>query len=156
VSAENLDYWSYFMTDARKTGSPLYARLAEGVIGDEELKALAARARPGQPHANLLFGAVHFLLLRGAQHPLRRHYPDLGGGAPDGDDPFPPFKDFVGVHRDEIVRLVESRVTNTNEVGRSAVLHPGFRMLPKDGGLHLIEVGPSAGLNMIWDRYGVR
>jgi hypothetical protein len=144
------------MTDARKAGSPLYARLSEGVGGDEELKALAARAKPGQPHANMLLGAVHFLLLRGAEHPLRRHYPDLGGGAAEGEDPFPLFRDFVTRHRDELVGLIETRVTNTNEVGRSAVLHPGFRMLQENGPLHLIEIGPSAGLNMIWDRYGVR
>lgn len=154
MSAEGFDYWAFFMADAKKTGSPLYARLAEGVCGDAELKALAARARKGQPHANLLLGAVHYLLLRGAEHPLRRHYPDLGGGAVAGEDPFPPFRDFVAAHRGEIALLVETRVTNTNEVGRSALLHPGFRTL--EGPLHLVEIGPSAGLNMIWDRYGVR
>ena len=156
LGGQNIDYWAYFMTDARKAGSPLYARLSEGVGTDEELKALAAHARPGQPHANMLLGAVHFLLLRGAEHPLRRFYPDLGGSAAEGEDPFPPFRDFVLRHRDEILKLVETRVTNTNEVGRSAVLHPGFRMLPADEPLHLVEIGPSAGLNMIWDRYGVR
>ena len=61
-------------------------------------------------------------------------------------------------HRDELARLIESRVTNTNEVGRTAVLHPGFRAVAAEAGapLNLIEIGPSAGLNMIWDRYGVR
>ncbi|HWA03764.1 MAG TPA: DUF2332 domain-containing protein [Rhizomicrobium sp.] len=158
MNAPGFDYWAFFAADARRTGSPLYARLAEGVGGDGELKALAALARPGQPHANLLLGAVHFLLLRGAQHPLRRHYPDLGGGARAGEDPFPPFRDFAASHREEIARLVESRVTNTNEVGRSAVLHPGFRAAAAEAGapLHAVEIGPSAGLNMIWDRYGVR
>jgi hypothetical protein len=157
LSEQAFDYWAFFMTDAKKAGSPLYARLAEGVGGDDELKTLASRARPGQPHANLLLGAVHFLLLRGARHPLARHYPDLGGGTVDGEDPFPLFKDFVERNRDAVTRLVETRVTNTNEVGRTAVLHPGFRMLAKDceAPLHLIEIGPSAGLNMIWDRYGV-
>jgi hypothetical protein len=38
------------------------------------------------------------------------------------------------------------------------VLHPGFRAVAAQAGtpLNLIEIGPSAGLNMIWDRYGVR
>jgi hypothetical protein len=154
VSAEGFDYWAFFMADAKRAGSPLYARLAEGVCGDAELRRLAARARKGQPHANLLLGAVHYLLLRGAEHPLRRHYPDLGGGGTEGEDPFPLLKDFVAQHRGEITELIETRVTNTNEVGRSALLHPGFRMLVEP--LHLIEIGPSAGLNMLWDRYGVR
>jgi len=158
VSDQPFDYWTYFTADAKKTGSPLYARLAEGVIGDEGLKALAARAKPGQPHANLLLGAVHFLLLRGAEHPLRRHYPDLGGGTVAGEDPFPLFQDFVARNLAAVTKLVETRVTNTNEVGRSAVLHAGFRHLDivSGGPMHLIEIGPSAGLNMIWDSYGVR
>jgi hypothetical protein len=158
LSEQSFDYWTFFMLDAKKTGSPLYARLAEGVRADEKLKALAARAKRGQPHANLLLGAVHYLLLRGAEHALRRHYPDLGGGIVEGEDPFPPFQDFVCIHREAIAHLVETRVTNTNEVGRSAVLHAGFRAVAKetDGPLHLIEIGPSAGLNMMWNRYGVR
>jgi hypothetical protein len=158
VSDKPFDYWTFFIEDAKKVGSPLYTRLAEGIRDDEGLKALASRARKGQPPANMILGAVHFLLLRGAEHALRRHYPDLGGVAPQGEDPFPLFGDFVGLHRDAISRLVETRVTNTNEVGRSAILHAGFRALSEasDAPMHLVEIGPSAGLNMIWDRYGVR
>ncbi len=46
----------------------------------------------------------------------------------------------------------------TNEVGRSALLHAGFREIAKQSGepLNLIEIGPSAGLNLVWDRYAVR
>jgi hypothetical protein len=121
------------------------------------LRALAAKARPGQPHANLLFGAVHFLILRGARHPLTRFYPSVGGTvSAQSDDPFPDFKAFVEAHRVAIEALVATRVTNTNEVGRSAILHPGFRVLAAGQPLSLIEIGPSAGLNLIWDRYGVR
>ena len=158
VSDKPFDYWAFFVEDAKKVGSPLYTRFAEGIRDDEDLKALASRARKGQPPANMILGAVHFLLLRGAEHPLRRHYLDLGGDAPPGEDPFPLLKDFVGLHRDAIAHLIETRVTNTNEVGRSVVLHAGFRALTEATGapLHLVEIGPSAGLNMIWDRYGVR
>jgi hypothetical protein len=153
------DYWAFFSRDAEKTGSLLYSRLAEGIGADEELKALAARAKPGQPHANLILGAVHFLLLRGADHPLRKFYGTVGGKASaDGEDPFPLFKEFVEKHIAQIQPLIETRVTNTNEVGRSGLLHPGFRALASEAKapLHLIEIGPSAGLNLIWDRYGVR
>ena len=153
------DYWAFWSGDAKRTGSPLYARLAEGIGGDSDLKALAARARKGQPPANMILGAVHFLLLRGADHPLKRFYPTAGGTEyVEGDDPFPLFADFVARHRSAIERLIESRVTNTNEVGRSAVLHAGFRAVAAEAGapLNLIEIGPSAGLNMIWDRFGVR
>ncbi|MBV9329983.1 MAG: DUF2332 domain-containing protein [Alphaproteobacteria bacterium] len=49
-------------------------------------------------------------------------------------------------------------MTNTNEVGRSAILHAGFRACAAAFGapLDLVEIGPSAGLNLIWDDYGVR
>jgi hypothetical protein len=152
-----IDYWTFYSDDARRTGSELYARIAAGIGTDEELKAIAAHARKGQPHANMIMASVHFLLLRGAQHPLRRFYPTLGGAA-SGEDPFPHFKDFVETHRDQVLGLIETRVTNTNEVGRSALLHAGFRALAEGApaSLHLIEIGPSAGLNLIWDQYGVR
>jgi len=79
--------------------------------------------------------------------------------APQGEDPFPVFRDFIHANQGEN-READSRtrVTNTNEVGRSAMLHPGFASssILAECPFHLIEIGPSAGLNMIWDRYGVR
>ena len=151
------DYWTFFVAEARRLNAPLYVRLSEGIGGDPELRALAETARPGQPPANMILAAVHFLLLRGARHPLRDFYPNLTAKIVDGD-PFPAFQDFVARHRDEIARMIATRVTNTNEVGRSAALHAGFRALAARAAepLHLIEIGPSAGLNMIWDSYGVR
>ena len=153
------DYWAFFAEDARRIGSPLYARLAMGIRDDEALRALAARRKPGQPAANMILGAVHLLLLRGLDHPLTDYYASVGGTrAADDGDPFALFRELVFAHEREIARLIETRATNTNEVGRSALLHPGFRVAGEVTGrpLSLIEIGPSAGLNMIWDRYGVR
>lgn len=152
------DYWQFFTEEARRADSPLYVRLSEGVRDNPQLRAFAAQAKKGQPHANILFGAVHYLLLRGADHPLRAFYPNLNGGARANGDPVPHFVDFVGKYRADLEPLITSKVTNTNEVGRSALLHAAFRAVAKDAGepLNLIEIGPSAGLNLIWDRYGVR
>lgn len=137
-------------------GSPFYAQLSLGIDGDEDIKALAARVRPGQPAPNVLLAAVHYLLLRGADHPLRNFYATLGGAG--GEGAFAHLRDFVRRHHAELAALVETRVTNTNEVGRSAILHAGFHALGQmeRAPLHLIEIGPSAGLNMIWDDYGIR
>lgn len=159
MSEKPTDYWTFFAGDAKRTGSVLYARLAEGIGKDEELKALATHARPGQPHANMILGAVHFLLLRGANHRLKRFYGTVGGKvSAEGEDPFPDFRDFVLSHLADVEPLIATRVTNTNEIGRSALLHPGFRVIAAavKAPLSLIEIGPSAGLNMIWDTYGVR
>src|SRR5215472_14817504 len=152
-------YWEFWAEDARRTGSALYARLAAAIAEDETLKALAARAQKGQPHANMILGAVHFLLLRGADHRLKRFYATVGGAvSAETEDPFPDFRDFVKSHEPEVAHLIETRVTNTNEVARSSILHPGFRAVANACGepLHLIEIGPSAGFNLMWDRYGVR
>lgn len=150
------DTWCRFAAEARRLGSPLYERLALAVNDDPALKALAARARPRQPQANILFAAVHFLLLRGTEHPLRNFYATTGGA--ERGDPFPAFRDFIVAHEEQVTALVETRVTNTNEVARSCVLRAGFAALAarENAPLHMIEIGPSAGLNMIWDRYGMR
>lgn len=159
MNAESVDYWEFFAAETRRNPAPLYEQLALGVSRDPAMKEFASMVRAGQPPANVLFAAVHYLLLRGGDHPLRRFYPNLNGGrrARNLEEVYPVFADFVGIHRAELAALVASRVTNTNEVGRSAVLHTGFRVLAQEAGapLHLIELGPSAGLNLVWDRYGV-
>jgi hypothetical protein len=153
------DYWDYFIAETERADAPLYTAIVRGISRDDELKALAARVKKGQPPANILLASVHYLLLRGAQHELRRFYPNLNGGQRvEGEDPFPYFKDFVEAHLTELRPLIETRVTNTNEVARCSALHAGFRAVAAEAGaaLNLIEIGPSAGLNLNWDRYRVR
>jgi hypothetical protein len=159
MSDKSFDYWAFFAEETRRMHAPLYTRIIEGVSADDDLKVLAATVRRGQPQANILLAAVHFLLLRGAQHPLRRFYPNLNGGTHvDNENPFPHFKAFIDEHRAELAPLIASKVTNTNEVGRSVFFHAAFRVLAEEVGapLHLVEIGPSAGLNQRWDAYGVR
>jgi hypothetical protein len=98
--------------------SPLYERLSLGIAGDPELLELLARARPGQRRPVLFLAAVHHLLLRGLDHPLAAVYPSIAG--PDvaqAADPFPLFRALCLDHRDEVLGLVETRATQTNEVG---------------------------------------
>jgi len=157
--SETFDYWEFFLAETRRGNAPLYEAFTRGVAQSEELKQLAYNVRAGQPPANVLYAAVHYMLLRGSNHELRRFYPNLSGGSSrrDLDNAFPVFLDFVTNHREQLAPLIASRVTNTNEVGRSAVLHAGFQTLArrKEKPLHLIELGSSAGLNLIWDRYAI-
>jgi hypothetical protein len=136
--------------------SELYALLSLAILNDEELLAIAAGVRPGQPPAHMLFAAVHFLLLSGLEHPLSAYYPTLGGQrAPDGDAPRA-FRDLCLGQRRAVAELVATRLTQTNETRRCAYLYPAFATVAaagEDRPLALIELGPSAGLNMCWDRY---
>lgn len=136
--------------------SPLYARLTIGVAGDEELLALAAHAQ-ARPVPNLLFGAIHYLLLGGINHPLAAYYPSLSAVPLDAcHDPFPLFRDFCLHHAEAIAALLATRRVQTNEVRRCACLLPTFHLVAQRGGgrpLALVEIGTSAGLNLLWDKY---
>jgi hypothetical protein len=141
-------------------GSPFYAALLESAAADvdsggaiwdvlagfeneSEWSALALR----------LMGGVHRLVLEGRLPELEPHYPSVGG---DGDSSaaWPPFRDAVREHRQEIRQLV-ARGCQTNEVGRSAALLGGFLEIAHRARLPLriLEIGASAGLNLHWDRY---
>ena len=151
-------YFRSFARFARDGGSPLYERLALAIAEDAEMLALAALARAEQPQANILFGAVHALLLSGAQHPLTEYYRSCGGARPADDGAYPAFKSFVDREREHIEPIIKTRVTNTNEVGRSALLYLAYDFIARETGvpLNIIEIGPSAGLNLNWLRYGYR
>lgn len=134
----------------------LYEHLALRVAADDELLHIASHARPGQPVPNLLFGAVQYLLLTGADHELRRYYDGLVEEPGDIKQSFSPFKDFCRRHADAIVPLLESKIVQTNEVRRCAYLYPSFCLIYEKirKPLALIEIGTSAGLQLIWDQYG--
>ena len=148
-----------FETFARREcrgSSALYERLSYGIAGDAEVLTLAAHCRPGQPAPNLFFGAVHFLLLGGLEHPLAAFYPSVTGDAGPTSDPYPAFRSFCLEQAASIRALVESRLVQTNEVRRSALLLPALTLVAERSGrpLALVEVGASAGLNLLPDRYG--
>ena len=138
--------------------SPIYAELSYGVSLDDELLAIAAQKRKGQPAPNVLYAAVQYLLLSGVEHPLAAHYPIVSGAERPPEPAFPLFRDFVLSHRDQVLELVRARGTQTNVVRRCACLLPAFSIVAReaDAPLALIDLGASGGVNLNFDRYGYR
>jgi hypothetical protein len=67
------------------------------------------------------------------------------------------FKDFCLAHRTELLELIAVRSTQTNEVGRCTALLPGLAHVaegyPDGQPLQLLDLGTSAGLNLLFDSY---
>jgi hypothetical protein len=111
--------------------SPLYAALCEGVAGDPELLAFLDARPPRKRQPNLLLAAVRLLF-----------------GLQPG---YAAFRAAVLAHPTEVAAVLETRRTQTNEPGRCAPLLPLLAALPQP--LALLEVGASAGLCLLPDRY---
>lgn len=138
--------------------SPLYAAFGRAVADDPDLLAMAAQALEGQPPPNVFFGAVHDVLATHTAEPLARYYASLGGRLPADAAAGALLRSFCLERRDELLPIIRTRLTQTNEVRRSAVLLPAFASVASqtERPLSLIEIGPSAGLNLLFDRYQYR
>jgi hypothetical protein len=110
--------------------SNLYYELSRAVAGDDELSAFVAPMPVIQP--NLFFASVQFLTGADAMPASRT---DL--------------RRFLRRHGASVAHLMRTRRTQTNEVGRCAVLLPA---LPP-GPIALLEVGASAGLCLLMDEF---
>jgi hypothetical protein len=84
-----------------------------------------------------LLAGLHYLVLAG-----RASWDDIGAALEE--------------HRAFLVRWTAEQNVQTNEVQRAWGLLPGFLTLADGRPLDLLELGPSAGLNLLWDRYRYR
>lgn len=114
--------------------SPLLSSWAAGVAGDAELLTRIDALEPSRRQPNLVLGAARFL------------------GVPDA--PWAQVRPWLLDRWDDVVAVVRTRRTQTNEAGRCAVLLPVLARL--EGPLALLEVGASAGLCLYPDRYSYR
>jgi len=142
-----------------RAGSQVYADVLGGVISD--VAAGGPCAAVLGPHRDDDFatalplrflGALHRLVLEGRAPALAAHYPSAGGSP--GPTLVADALAAVAEHRSEIEARIGDGV-QTNEVGRSAALAPGYATVARRSGLPLrvLEVGTSGGLNLRWDRY---
>jgi hypothetical protein len=113
--------------------SALYAELTREIAGDRELLEILCELEPVKRQPNLLLAAVRHL---------------YGDFARD----WPQFRERFFERRDEVLEIIRTHRTQTNEPARCATLLPVLASLPQP--LALLEVGTSAGLCLLPDRYG--
>ena len=140
-------------------GSPFTAQvltvIAEDIAADGTCAEIVSSWR-GEPIVDALAlrmaGALHALALMGSDDALVACFP------PNPAAPREKLRSalltVVREHRTYIQTFLTSP-PQTNEVGRSGVLLGGFLQIAKETGLPLrpLEIGASAGLNTVWDRY---
>ncbi|HTJ36075.1 MAG TPA: DUF2332 domain-containing protein [Dactylosporangium sp.] len=129
--ATTADEYRFFATAMARGSSPLYERLALGVADDPKMLQMLDGLPVAKRQPNLLLAAARYV-----------------GGTPDG---YAHFRDIVFGNLDAVVGIMLSRRTQTNEPGRCAGLYPALASLPQP--LALVEVGASAGLCLLPDRY---
>ena len=128
-TAENYRRFAVYEAHTR---SPLYEQLANGVADDAELLAFLADLPREKRQPNLLLAAVRYL-----------------AGVQPG---YNAFRSVVLDRRADVSATMLARRTQTNEPARCATLLPVLASLRQP--LALLEVGASAGLCLLPDRYG--
>jgi hypothetical protein len=148
--------WYANATQRSPTYSILLTHAADDILsGGPAWEVLAGRE--DDPRGSALglrfMGAVHRMVLRGQAPELAAYFRSAAGTrGPEGV--WEPFRQVLvahaGVLREEVKQPVQ-----TNEVGRAAALVGGFLVVAQRSGLPLrvLELGASAGLNLLWDHY---
>ncbi|HXB49592.1 MAG TPA: DUF2332 domain-containing protein [Streptosporangiaceae bacterium] len=126
-TAENYRRWA---REARGL-SPAYESLANAVSGEGAVLDFLSVLPPLKRQPNLLFAAARYLV-----------------GRPAAIDDL---RSLVSERPAELSQLMLARRTQTNEPARCATLLPALAQLAEP--LALIEVGASAGLTLLFDRY---
>lgn len=145
---------------SRALGSPFTANMLE-LIRENVVSggALAPVVVPwqGKPIDDVvalrLTGVMQMMARTGRAPGLSPYYPK-GGRAWDSPAIAREIENAVKANVG-FVRSILARPPQTNEIGRSAVLMPAYARVANLTGLPLriLEVGASAGLNLLWDRF---
>ena len=145
------------------SGDPLYAALSAAAATHADLAALLAVAPPSQQLPLLWLAALQDRVLElveaGARPPLAGYYASVGDARAPDAALVGHLADFIAANRDALIARIATRTTQTNEIGRSAVLWPVLQSLVEQTGrrrIALLDVGCSAGLNLGVDLWRYR
>jgi hypothetical protein len=139
--------WDRFGEHECRGYSPLYERISAAVADADRLLDRLASLPDHAQQPNMLLAAVHDLVLRGGAPVLadcyeRRAVDDVGRV----------FVDLAMEAWGELVPVLEARRTQTNEIGRVAVLAPAFAAVATGDRPTVVDIGTSAGLTLTIDR----
>lgn len=123
-----------FATRHAPPTSPAYARWAAAVTEDDATLDRLALLPIARRQPTLLLAAARW----------------LGAEPGDVDD----LRELLRQRWDDVAAVMATRLTQTNEIGRCGVLLPLLASLPQP--LALLEIGASAGLCLLLDRYAYR
>jgi hypothetical protein len=145
-----------FAADECRSSSRLYEVVSLGMADDIELLQWVVDVCNPRGDATLILAAVHDRLLAGVDGTdLAAFYPNLTAQPAPPESAYPAFRAFVMAQRDALAPLLAERGTQTNEVRRCSYLLPAFVFAAARTSrpLSIIDVGASAGLNLLFDRY---
>ncbi len=157
------DHFRAFATTVERDGGTTYATICRAVADDDDVLSLLDGAPLTQRRPLLLLAAVHFLLLSGVEHPWPPSTTPSASSAASRPGPGPratsppPSPTSAACTAPSIEELIATRSTQTNEVGRCTSLLPGLCHIAARYGWHeplsLLDLGTSAGLNLLFDDY---
>jgi len=140
--------------------SDVYEAIALGAVEDDAVVEWLAESAGPRANPNLLFAAVHYVLLRAATEGaaatgLAAYFGSLTPEPLPASGVYPAFRSFWERHHASLAEVLATRTTQTNEVGRCCYLLPalvraGQRVRRP---FAVIDAGTAAGLTLFRDRY---
>ncbi len=140
------NYWRFFAETECKGYSPLYEAITTACAKSDDVMEFVSSLPSHAHQPNLLLAAMHERVLQGLEPELSALYAEnqVGGVGIV----------FVGavLKSQELLRpILASRFTQTNEIGRVAIIAPALAAISNRDNFTLIDVGTSAGLTLRLD-----